>query len=478
MRKIRPITENDMLVFDEDTGQVLGIQPGDRAQATRFMAGIENGASTKLDDASLAAVNLSAPTNAFGFSMIGDSRTADLTLGNGLNSRNWFNWACAYYKQTPILIGNYGSSSKRSDEYLTNGNFETAMNDGAQWLIFGFPAVNDISQANIVYTDTFGRAVNLTNVASYASDNIITYAKRAASAGKRVIVLTEPGATTLNATQVAAVHEFNRLIKSRITEVPGAILYDPCPVLWNPTASATLIAFKTNYTGDGTHAQQAAARAVGIDFATNVLPAILPKVDTAPANTSDTVANSTNQLFRNPLFNTLTGGTAGGNFTLTSGNIPANVTVSGSAAGGLAATVTSAANASGFGNDITFAFSCTSAVSARIDLTTTVGDWNLTDLFEGRIEIDLAPGGSNVNGVYAEMYIQTDAGTADRWANYAGASGPMVTTGDTGLVLRTRRGGVLAGSTSKTAVQLRVWVNFSASGSQTITLRRPGVYRY
>lgn len=416
--------------------------------------------------------------SSFGFSMIGDSRTADLTIGTGLNARNWFNWACAYYCQAPILIGNYGASGKRSDEYLTNGNFEIAMVDDSKWLIFGFPAVNDISQASSGYTDTFGRSVSLSNVAAYAVDNVISYAKRAVAYGKSVIMLTEPGSTTHNAAQVACVHDFNRRIKGRIAEVPGAILYDPCPLLWNPTSSTTLVAFRTNYSGDGTHAQQAAARAVGIDFATNVLPAILPKVDTAPANTSDTVANGTNQLFRNPLFNTLTGGTAGSNFTLTSGNIPANVSVSGGASGGLAATVTSGANAGGFGNDITFAFSCTSAVSARIDLTTTVGDWNLTDLFEGRIELDIASGGSNVNGVYAEMYIQTDAGTADRWANYSGASGPMVTTGDTGIVLRTRKGGALAGSTSKTAVQLRILVNFSASGSQTITLRRPGIYRY
>jgi hypothetical protein len=239
-----------------------------------------------------------------------------------------------------------------------------------------------------------------------------------------------------------------------------------------------LISFKTNYSGDGTHAQQAAARAVGADFAANVLPAILPKIDTAPANLSDSIANGTNQLFRNPLFNTLTGGTAGGNFTLTSGTIPANVTISGSASAGLAATVTSAANANGFGNDITLALSCTGAVSARIDLTTTVGDWNLTDLFEGRLEVDVASGGTGVSGVYAEMYVQTNAGTADWWANYSGNSGPMSTAGETALVLKTRKGGVLAGSTSKTSVQMRVYVTFSGAGSQTITLRRPGVYRY
>ena len=431
-----------------------------------------------LDDASKAAVYLSTPANAFGFSMIGDSRTSDVYTGSGTNSRNWFNWASAYYKQTPILVGRYGVSGNRTDQYLTNGNFESALNDGAQWLIFGFPAVNDIAQANAGYTDTFGRAVNLTNVAAYASDNIITYAKRAVAGGKRVIVLTEPGATTLNATQVAAVHEFNRLLKSRITEVPGGILYDPCPILWNPTASATFIGFKTNYTGDGTHNQQQGGRAVGIDFAMNVLPAILPKIDSAPANLSDSIANGTNQLYRNPLFGTLTGGTNGGNFSLTSGNIPANMTISGTAAGLLSLAITSAANANGFGNDVTFAFTSTGVVSGRIDLDLNNADWNLTDYLEGRIEVDVAAGGSGVAGVYAEMFISTNLGTLDYWTMQASAAGPMATSGDTGIVLRTPRGLPFIGSTTKNSAKLRVWVAFSGAGSQTVTLRRPGVYRY
>ena len=434
---------------------------------------------TVLDDASRAAINLSAPPNAFGFSMIGDSRTDDLKTGSGTSSRYCVNWACASYKQAPLLIGKYGVSGYRTDQYLTNGNFEIALNDGAQWLIFGLPAVNDISQANAGYTDTFGRAISLSNVAVYALDNLIVYAKRAVAYGKKVILLTEPGSTSLNATQVAAVHEFNRLLKERVKEIPGAILYDPCPILWNPTGSATAIAFKTNYSGDGTHNQQIGGRAVGYDFAANVLPSILPKIDTAPANLSDSVANSTNQLYRNPLFNTLTGGTNGGNFTLTSGNIPANMTISGTAAGLLSLVITSAANANGYGNDVTFAWTSTGVVSGRIDLDLTNSDWNLTDYLEGRIEIDVAAGGTGgINGVYAETMITTNLGTLDYWANQASAAGPMSTAGDTGLVLRTVRGLPYIGSSSKTSAKLRVWVAFGASGTQTITLRRPGVYRY
>ena len=480
VRKIGPFPFAMPITINSQSGALTYYVGADSAAPHVEIAGeYDSSGNPVLDDASRAAVNLSAPPNAFGFSMIGDSRTADLLTGNGTNSRNWFNWACAYYNQTPQLVGTYGVSGKRTDEYLTNGNFEIALADGAKWLIFGLPCYNDINQSNAGYTDTYGHTITTSNVAAYALDNIIVYAKRAVAAGKSVILLTEPGGSALaTAAQAAAVYEFNRLIKERVKEVQGAILYDPCQLIWNPTASTTTIAFKTNYTSDGVHNQQQAARAVGKDFATNVLPAILPKIDTAPANLSDSVANSTNQLYRNPLFNTLTGGTNGGNFTLTSGNIPANMTISGTAAGLLSLVITSAANANGYGNDVTFAFTSTGVVSGRIDLDLTTTDWNLTDYLEGRIEIDVASGGTGgINGVYAETMITTNLGTLDYWANQASAAGPMSTAGDT-LVLRTRRGLPYIGSSSKTSAKLRVWVAFGAAGTQTITLRRPGVYRY
>ncbi len=429
-----------------------------------------------LDDASRAALANSQPKNAFGFSMIGDSRTADLLLGQGKNSRNWFNWACAYYKQAPRLIGAYGASSKRTDEFLTNGNFDLALADAAQFLVFGFPAVNDIGQSTPGYTDTFGRSVTVANVAALAVDNIIVYAKRAVAYGKKVIALTEPGSTSLDVTRVAAVHEFNRLLKTRIAEVPGAVLYDPCPLLWNATSSTTLISFKTNYSGDGTHAQQIAARAVGSDFAANVLPTIIPKIDTAPANINDTVANGTGQLLRNPLLNTLTGGTTGSNITLSSGTVPANTAIASTVAG-LSVAITSAANAQGFGNDVTYAFTASGAVTGNIDLQANNADWSLADLFEGRLEMDIASGSTAV-GVYPELYVQTNAGTNEFYDLYSGASGPMSTAAETGLVYRTPRGGVVAGSITKSAVQIRIRVVFTGAGSCTITIRRPGIYRY
>ena len=168
-----------------------------------------------LDEGSRAVFVNSFGVSPTKFSMIGDSRTADLWSGGGKSSRNFFNWACAYYKQAPILVGNYGASGKRSDEYLTNGNFETALADGSGVLIFGYPAVNDIGTAFTGYTDAFGNVVTLANAASVIVGNLARYWRKAVDAGKKVVVLTEPGSTVQVASQVAVMHEINALIKKR-----------------------------------------------------------------------------------------------------------------------------------------------------------------------------------------------------------------------------------------------------------------------
>ena len=116
--------------FDRQTGKAYieyDNGTGVSKDFTQAITGVLNTATgqTVLDDASRAAVYLSAPANAFGFSMIGDSRTADLLVSvsnMSTNARNWFNWACAYYKQAPLLVGAYGVSGARTDQYLTNGN--------------------------------------------------------------------------------------------------------------------------------------------------------------------------------------------------------------------------------------------------------------------------------------------------------------------------------------------------------------------
>lgn len=410
-------------------------------------------------------------------STIGDSRSSDVKINAyGTNSKNWFIQACGYYKAAMELGASYGVSGNRTDQYLTNGNLEKAIDDESGVVVFGYPVVNDISQAFAGYTDTFGRGVGLSNVVDYAIGNLTDAIKRVALAGKRVVVLAEPGSTSLVASQVALVHEFNRKYRDAVLAIPGVIFYSANHLLWDQDGSATLITFRTNYTSDGTHFQQTAARAVGKDFAAKVLPLLTPAIDTAVASASEVIANGVGQLFANPLFTTLTGGSSS-NITVSSGNVPGSVAVSGSSAGLLSVAITSAANADGFGNDVTFAFTASGSVSGRIDLqvpSSTV--WELTDYIQGGVEYDLAPG-SNAS-VYLSVQLNDNTGTRDVYACYSGASGPASAEGESGVVLRSMRETWNPAATSKGYLTGRIFVFFPAAGTATVTIRRGFLNRY
>lgn len=416
------------------------------------------------------------------WSIISDSRSADLMAnGFGTSARNWWPWANAFHKAALRLVGSYGMSGKRSDEYLTSGKFEQAMADGSGVLVIGYPVVNDISQAFSGYTDADGNAVTLANVVDMTIARLVKYIKRAIRNGKRVVCFAETGATTLVASQVAAVHEFNRKY-AKAAKAAGAVFYNPCGIVWNQTASATLIAFKTNFSGDGTHAQQAMGRAVGKDFAAKVLPLFVPAIDTAVANTSEVIANGVGQLFSNPLLTNLTGGTSG-NITISSGNVPNSVAVSGSAAGLLSVAITSTANADGFGNDVTFAFTATGAVKGRIDFTIpNATNWELTDVIQTGVEYDLAAG--SAAGVYLQTQLNDNTGTRDAYTLFAdvqggNTQGPAPGTAETGVVLRSLESTWNPAATAKGYLLHRLVLDFPpAGGTSTITVRRPFINRY
>jgi hypothetical protein len=447
--------------FDQQTGAFLGFSRADGSNP--FALPGTAGALTDL-------------------SVIGDSRTADYSTTNGTSGRSWLAWAQAYYKQSFRVIANYGASGKRSDEYLTNGNFEKALADGSGWLIFGFPVINDLAQSLAGYVDTSGVSITEANVVDNAIARLVTKIKLARAAGKRVIALLEPGGSNLVASQVANVHEFNRKYRDALKAVPGVYVVNFNPLIWNTTSSATLIAFKTNYTGDGTHAQQMMGQALGKWFATNFLPSVMPASDLAVANISDVITNGAAQIYTNPLLTTLTGGTSS-NITVTSGTVPASVVVSGSAAGLLSVVITSGANANGYGNDVTFAFTATNPVTARIDFTLpNANNWEVTDYLEAGLEYDVAS--SCAASIYADTILNSNIGASnvqnDAYMLQTLNSGPPSGLADTGVVLRTPRVTWQAGSTSKGFLQTRMNLVFASAGTTTctVTVRRPFMYRY
>lgn len=414
----------------------------------------------------------------YDWSFIADSRTADLFANPySTDSRNWFNQANARFKNSLRIIGNYGASGKRTDEYLTNGNFEIALVDGSGWLVFGLPATNDIGSAFGGYVDVFGRKVDLTNVADYAVANLVEKIKLARRAGKRVLCLLEPGSTTWVASQVAAMHEFNRKYLDAIQRIPGVQAWNFNTIIWNKTASATLIGFNAGFTVDGTHAQQMQGRACGIDFATKFLTYTMAPIDSAVASLSNVIANGAGQLFSNPLFITTDQGTAAASITLSSGTVPKDVAVSASAAALLSVAITSAPNDDGFGNDVTFTFTATAAVTGRIDFTLpNANNWEITDVMESGVEYDLAAG-SNAN-IYLQTQLNSNTGTIDAYSLFSGNSGPASGLADKGVVLRTRKNTWRPDSTAKGYFLHRLNLAFPAGGTTAITLRRPLINRY
>lgn len=417
------------------------------------------------------------------WSVTGDSRSTDFFINPvGKNSKNWLVQAIARYGQSIELVGNYAIAGKRTDEYLSAPGFEAMLADASGVVVFGFPFINDNGQADGGYTDAFGRAVTAANVVDYAIGNLVDKIKRCREYGKRVIALMEPGGEGLTATQAARTHEFNRRYREALKDIEGVQTWSFNRILWNPTGSATLIKFKANFLnlagGDTTHNQQAAGQACGKDFAANFLPSFVPKMDKAVSNINQVIANGVGQLFDNPLMATLAGGVLNPNMTITNaGTIPASVKVGGDTAGAVSVAITSAANADGLGNDVTYTFTSTAAGRAYIEFSIpNQANWELTDKIESGVEIDI---GATAANVYWRMEQNSNLGTNTSYDLYSENSGPAPGQAETGIVLRTVRSGWLDGSTVKGYLACRLYVQFTANGQTcALTTRRAHITRY
>ena len=450
----------------------------DEVRGVRDKSGAFLGILSPSGDVEGIGVSVAGPLNKF--SALGDSRTQDIFVASphiGKSSRSWLVWAMAYYKQSFSIVEGYGVSGYRSDQYLTNGAFELALADGSGTLVFGFPVINDIAQSTAGYTDTYGTAITTANVVDQAILRIVVKINAAVAAGKSVIVLAEPGGTSLVAAQVALVHEFNRKYRDAIAAIKNVYWWNFNRIIWNATSSTTLIAFKANYSGDGTHMQQMAGRAMGKDFAANFLPSYIQKIDTANDNLSAQISNAVGQIYANPLLNVLTGGVTGSNITITSGTVPGSMTVAGSVAGALFVVITSAANADELGNDVTFAFTASAATTAKLDFTIpNAANLALTDFLECGVEYDVGAG--SAANIYSENQMNSNSGTANAYDMYSVSSGPTSGLADSGVVIRSARASFLAGSASIGYQLFRLNLAFPASGTATITVRRPFINRY
>lgn len=417
--------------------------------------------------------------NPFKFDHIGDSRTANLTVGGqggfGNGGSHWFHAANSLLGKRMRLGLNLGLSGFRSDEYLAAG-LSSALASDSGWLVFGFPVVNDMAPNNAgssttyPYTNLSGTSVTQANVAQVSFNNIKTAALQALAAGKNVIVCEEPGATGFTTAQMTSLLEFNNRLRAFARATPGVYLFSANPIIWNPTGSSTGITFKTGYSTDGTHYTALGAYNVGKAFAAFIGP-LLPYADNGQALLADTTANNPYQLIRNPLFNTTTGGTSS-NLTLSSGTVPAGWALSASSAGLATVTITNPADPNGFGNGVQMAITTTGACTLAFECNAPANtDWNLTDTLAAGIDASVAAGSSNF-AVFFQTQIATNNGTLDLWDMYPITFGNGPTEAYS-YRLRSPDSGVKAGATSKTYVAARARMQFTAAGSGTVTWSRP-----
>ena len=408
------------------------------------------------------------------FDMIGDSRTADSIVSAptivGLQGTHWFNWANALSNNRMVLNNVFGTSGARSDEYI-NTYWSRVLTSDSKFLIWGFPIVNDLAQSVTGYITADGVTVNNTNVAQTAAKRIQTRILEATTSGKTVIITMEPGANNLDAATVKQLHEFNTRMSVFGRTTPGCIVWSANAVLWNPTASATVIGFRTGMLrsagSDTTHYSVLGGYTAGTEFATKVVPNLnLPYSDMGISSINDTYGQNPRQLIRNALFNTTTGGTrttVGG-----TGNIPANWTLTGAASSTV--NVSSSSNANGFGNDIIL--DCTTTGNDTITFESVApanADWDVTDIFDFEIEASVAVSSSNAC-VYSNLQTATPTGTDNWWTLYGLGFNPFPTAAYT-VNLKSQAATTKAG-TSKSFLSARLNIRTEGAGTAVVTVRR------
>lgn len=312
------------------------------------------------------------------FSLMGDSRIAYTTVSGGyvLTSQSWFNAANARAGHRYTLVTNAGGSGCRSDQFLGPIDLQAILADTSGTVVINSAAANDFgaqtgngvpagvggqcvnSAGSFPYTDNNGNTVTATNVGAMVAQNEINAAEALTAAGKFVILTEEPGTTTMVA-GVNQVYDLNYRLRAYAASKPGQVaIWTYNDVVWNATGSTSAISFKTGYSTDGVHWGPIAADQQGINFNT-AFQALYPSWDFSVSSINFINSTTTRSTVNNPLFNTLTGGTTSGCGTIT-GNVPSGWALN-CHNSATTITITSAADANGYGNDITLAITTTGA---------------------------------------------------------------------------------------------------------------------
>ncbi len=412
------------------------------------------------------------------FSLIGDSRVAQINVQQGqlpsLAGYHFFNVANLLLGHNMHLVAQYGVSGYRTDQFLQAG-MASLLTDTSDTVIFPFQAVNDISQAAGGFTNTyvaspyFGQSVNAANVAQVAAANVMTAINVVLSAGKRVIVISEPGAQSFSTSAtVGAVLEFNERMRNFCEAKRGVLYWDCTPILWSPAASSSAITFVSGYSGDGTHINLTkGGYFLGKAFA-GWLTSLLPAYEVRPSSILDCNANSPMQLVTNALFNATTGGSTSGSGTVT-GSVPSGFAVTATSAG-TSVTLTTPANSAGFGNDLRLVISTTGADSVLVDYSPSTSLWASGDILQFACDVAVAAASSNFY-VWANNIMSVDGSAPNVFDGYAADANGAGPTEAYTYHFQTMAAAVPSGAVKNWSIA-RLQLRFAGAGSATVNISR------
>ncbi len=389
--------------------------------------------------------------------VLGDSRAAQVWQDAGVSTSpfrksatNHLPWALALSGQRLMLTGNFGKSGDRTDQIAARLDAAIASGAGRLSIIAGN---NDIGQDYPTLTTSGVTAFN----------NIMAWVDYAWQNFKITsLVALEAGSHGWTGQKVVQVNELNQRLRNAAATRPHMDLLDLPSVFWVDGIADTTIAFKPDILLDGTH-EAVLGGYQGGKLLAAALAARLPQRK-APA---------VNNILVNPLFATLTGGSAQAGAT---GAIPSGwIAARSGGSGTQSVAVSSGTPADGSsGNEIILDCTFSAAgdvLSFKQDFAAASALWVSGDSFQPAVELVVDSGAVNLCTAYLYLiaaYDSTSSVSSDLETTTS-AIGPA--EGYKVNLLGPRR--TLPAMTAKSYLSMQINVKAAGPGTARIRIRRP-----
>jgi len=398
--------------------------------------------------ATLGDSRLAQAFTAYGYPVAGS------TLVRTRQPANFFHMGTAQMGQRLRIVSPNAVSGLRSDQYMAATYTAPAFASSAHWLLTG-GVVNDISQLGS------------------GTDYFTAYIKPVCDAwiaqGRGVILMTETGSTSMasNTANLGAVYRYNRKVRQYCAETPNAVVFDVQALALDPTQT---LAFKANYSGDGTHINLLqGCVALGQAFANLMIP-LVPPTSWLVQTAGETFARGGVQMLNNPLWQTTTGGATA---TGVSGTAPAGITNYFLATGHTLAISTAGGPV---GNDLVLAITASQAGTTRVqfDIANVEAAGAIMDA--GCIAV-LAAGSSNYQAT--TLHLESNRGGVTRYVEDM-TPPPTAANGvlsSAALTLQLQTDPLPEDVTSRGWLTAYIRLTLAGAGSATVNIRQLGVFQ-